>query len=787
MLMMALGLISCSKEQLPQVGYNVIISAGIENNKTYLDDLKVLWSENDQIVVNGQKSTGISIGDPASHADFTLPAGVQAPYYALYPASAYLESGTYGSLTLPESQTYVLDSFDPAAGLMCAYSPVSKDGLSFRTGVTYLKLSVSGTEYKDNIKRVEVYAIGNEDMSGVMEFNPDSRTLVNTGMDGKGVTLCGDIAQGKNIYIAIASKTYSKGIKLRIVDVHNHYMEITSKKTFEALPSSVYPTAITFNPTGTLVDAGTDPFREDKTLKVLFIGNSHDLDATAYLPLMLNKQGVRDFEFTRVFHGGYWLQGYYSNYDLPKNCSITTWKPGQHNWRGEYTLDYSLKDAVEAEQYDIVVIQEYAGHPTCWTWNQAERDAINGLLGKIRVSSPKADIYYFMSHCFSKDYSVVVEQFDNDTDKQFAASVEGNGKHILDPSEGFPFKGFISTGALVQSLRTTGLNVYNDLLRGDSIHLDYGMTRVAGALLMWKHIITPRTGISPEAVRFRLFEYYPYSTMHTTPFLDSNREAVLAAVNAAYEKPLEVTDLSSYSAVPSYVNEPGVSFLDLDGVDVEPCRFPVLFRLGYRSGAQTNNSNVQGGWTQFGTIQSFEQPQAFLKWVSVSNPVSGLIYTRTYSNSSASNISSFALDEVWTGDYMEFVIPVKNIKAGTKIRFEAPFYTRQGPVFWYLDYLDGGEWKCNHSTLTSWDGSISRDATFAIGYGQTAISSDVVLSNAVSSGFLRFRIRCADGRVQADSSGAIERDTPYMNGNAYGSVFYFWGTSQNLSFSIVES
>lgn len=530
-----------------------------------------------------------------------------------------------------------------------------------------------------------------------------------------------------------------------------------------------------------------EDLRYDDVVKVLFIGNSHTLDATDFLPMMLNHEGIRRFDLTRVFHGGYYLVGYNAYYTMAKNVSIMTWRPGQYTWMGETSQLYSLKDAVEAESYDIVVLQEYSGNSHCWKWDSAERDAIKGLVQKIRKSSPKAKLFYMFSHCFSTDYDVLVNNFENDHVKQFETCVRENGSHVMDPSEGFPFEAIISTGALVENLRTSALNVENgmDLLRGDFVHLDYGMTRIAASLLFWKHLVTPITGVAPEDVTFRFKEYYPSANKRATPFIDENRQTVLAAVNAAYEKPLEITDMSSYTTLPSYKHVPGVDFLDMTGVDVTPVTFPVKFNTGYVRGLASNTTYTQSYWRPFGVWRSVDQ-KAFCKYVCVSEPVKGLIYEREFATASDRNISSPSLTEVYTGDYFEFVLPVRNIAPGTTIRVEAPFYTRQGPVFWYLDYLDGDEWKCNHSEVSSWDGSYTRDATFAIGYEKTAVSCDVTYENGVQNGFLRFRFRCADGNIQADSAGAIERTEPINNGKTYTSVFYFWGNKPELTFSIVK-
>ena len=68
-------------------------------------------------------------------------------------------------------------------------------------------------------------------------------------------------------------------------------------------------------------------------IRILFIGNSHTLDSTDLLPLILNEAGVKNIELTRAYHGGYYLVGYNANYDSPTICSWTRWQPGQNMWR----------------------------------------------------------------------------------------------------------------------------------------------------------------------------------------------------------------------------------------------------------------------------------------------------------------------------------------------------------------------------------------------------------------------------------------------------------------------
>lgn len=523
----------------------------------------------------------------------------------------------------------------------------------------------------------------------------------------------------------------------------------------------------------TLLDAGTGDLVFEPLTKVLFIGNSHDLDATELLPPMLNSAGVRNLEFTRVYHGAYYLVGYNSNYTKPDNCSITTWKPGQAMFRGSLAMEHSLQEAVEADSYDIVVLQEYAGNSNCWTWSENEREAVAGLIEKIRRRSPDAEIVYFLSHCFARGHKVLVSNFGNSTAAQFETCVENNARHVMDPSEGFGITKIVSTGALVEDLRTSALNGGNDrdMLRGDGVHLDYGLTRFAASLLMWKTILTPLTGISVEDIPFRYPDLYPNPAKYNTPVTEANLPIVLAAVQAAYDRPMEITDLSSMPFSGEYDFIQPSFGLDVTGLDVEPVTFPVEFSLGWTDGRSQVTFETQPYWNAYGLWQA-DQPQAFAKWVYVSTPVPGLVANHSWTSLESNGISSVKLDCVWTGDYFEFAIPVKDFKAGSTLRMDCTPYSNAAPAFWTVDYLDGDKWKSVESEQSK--GDFTMKASFALDYGSNAVSVDLPYENGLASGWLRIRLRCADGSIQTSSSGPVRRDTPYLKDGAFAQSFCFW-------------
>ncbi len=461
--------------------------------------------------------------------------------------------------------------------------------------------------------------------------------------------------------------------------------------------------------------------RAQEPVRILFIGNSHTVDATDLLPPMLNGCKVQHIEMTRVYRGSHYLQGWWENFDKPSHASIMTWEPGQLIWRGFLSYDYPLREAVEAGPYDIVVLQETPNLPYAWKWTEQEREAVTGLIGKIRRYSPEAKFYFYLSHCMGKGKKRLIENFDNDNVKQFETVIAENAVHMMDSAEGFGFERMISTGALIQSLRTTSLNQGDrDLLRGDRTHLDYGLSRAAAALLLWKVIFTPLTGITPEETGFRFNEYYPQARRYTTPLTDREFPLVMAAVNAAYEHPMRITDFSSWNETPDFSGVDGVMFLDTENLKVEPVTFPVEFPVGtLATGRPSNTPDTQPYWDPYGVWRSTQQ-QAWAKWKSFGPRTEETVYKRGFkpAREVEENYSSIIIQGIWKGDYLEFILPVADFKAGTKLRFEAPLSFEKASCAFVLDYLDGGKWR------------------------SCATTAPMTFRNGVQSGFLHIRLRC---------------------------------------------
>lgn len=234
-------------------------------DKTY----SVFWADGDQILVNGETSTNIDIDpDNKKSASFTLPV-VDAPYCAVYPAGLYVkdsyktvkEDSTVIEITIPSTQTYVENGFDPNAAIMTARGEAG-GGLAFKHAMAYLKVAVNGTA----VKSIRVNGNDNEALSGVytisytdsgVAFGPHKEKGKAIGNTSATIS-CGEIGvtSGTPVFIAIPAREYKRGLTLTIVDSENHYQVVHSMKSFTAVPGKVYPTTITFNAAGTYLEGG---------------------------------------------------------------------------------------------------------------------------------------------------------------------------------------------------------------------------------------------------------------------------------------------------------------------------------------------------------------------------------------------------------------------------------------------------------------------------------------------------------------------------------------------------
>lgn len=230
------------------------------------------------------------------------------------------------------------------------------------------------------------------------------------------------------------------------------------------------------------------------------------------------------------------------------------------------------------------------------------------------------------------------------------------------------------------------------------------------------------------------------------------------------------------------------------GDSVEPVDFPVVFLLGLDDdGAGYCNADLQPTWK---TSESADgrwlstQPQAFAQW-NWGPRFEGETLVPYIEFVNSGKISSPGVKGIWSGDNLEINIPVKNFAAGTTLNIDFPFYGRQHPMFWDIEYLDGIEWKCNRKELSSVRPAkdetgqhpdmagkpITCEATFHSNLGSNHISENITFANAVADGWLKIRIVSVHAEYQnggANATNDFIRSAPYTSSGKYGAPFYFF-------------
>ena len=232
-----------------------------------------------------------------------------------------------------------------------------------------------------------------------------------------------------------------------------------------------------------------------------------------------------------------------------------------------------------------------------------------------------------------------------------------------------------------------------------------------------------------------------------------------------------------------------------------PCESPVEWPIGYDENDQPRalkgdytdmwptNTVATGAAKDSHIWKNVAQPQASATWIVSSdnpNPKNiGYEFNNILNNGGVrANYASPCIKGVWTGDGFEFVVPVKNIAAGTKVTLTLPAFGRGAPVFWNVEYLDGGEWKCNKTLQKSPDGQFEMECTWSIPHGNVnklwgghIMSHTMTLENAIRSGYIKIRFVCASGQYTTAAVSTVGNNScyeikacPYSGSNLFAFV-----------------
>ena len=254
----------CVKEQIQatedqisagEVSGVTVLTAGISTKTVLVNDETVLWTDGDQIAVNGETSLALELEEPVSAASFTIDAVLEHPYKAIFPASAYKDNNI---VTLPEYQQYKAGSFKENASPMAAYTEEG-NALKFHHLCAVLKLIINKPAESNHaeVVYVDFYGKNNEQVAGDFAVDYENATLTGVAADGVGrklrykvnKTLGNDAFE---MYIVVPALRYENGYTVKIVDAQGHFMEQSKKSAQDLVAGHVYEmNEFSFVPTGT--------------------------------------------------------------------------------------------------------------------------------------------------------------------------------------------------------------------------------------------------------------------------------------------------------------------------------------------------------------------------------------------------------------------------------------------------------------------------------------------------------------------------------------------------------
>lgn len=180
-----------------------------------------------------------------------------------------------------------------------------------------------------------------------------------------------------------------------------------------------------------------------------------------------------------------------------------------------------------------------------WEWSETVRNAIFGLCDNIRKAQPlhRPTICYIMAQAYGKSNTSVYPRYFKSQQEMFEAIVA----QVRKITEKTCIDLVIPSGTSLQNLRTSSLNKDNGMdLTRDSYHMDYGISRYAAAVTVFRTLVTPCTGVGVETNTYRYSTSSTSDTGYSTPVTDANAPTAIRAGLEACRVPYTVTDMSKF-------------------------------------------------------------------------------------------------------------------------------------------------------------------------------------------------------------------------------------------------
>lgn len=280
-----LSLLSCAHKETsdsahmpsvpgPEPGTTVLVlesQKSLEEVKTTLSPAsaegirEVLWTDGDQVIVNGVASRPLSGVTGSRSAAFTFDALLSYPYHIVYPASMYQE----GALMLPSTQAWAEGTFASGFAPAAACIGSAQEDMTLRNLCAVVRFSITRGSSDASLKSVVFQGGNGEQVSGLFTLDDEALTLagVSTDESSRSVSVeLGGIALGTtplDIYVVVPPGEFSKGFNVQFVSTEDQILRAVkhSAVTLQKGRISLMP-ALTFEPGS--ADAGLDSYTEEE-------------------------------------------------------------------------------------------------------------------------------------------------------------------------------------------------------------------------------------------------------------------------------------------------------------------------------------------------------------------------------------------------------------------------------------------------------------------------------------------------------------------------------------------
>lgn len=221
-------------------------------------------------------------------------------------------------------------------------------------------------------------------------------------------------------------------------------------------------------------------------MKILAIGNSFSDDSMEYLGELLKNIGEREIVLGNLYIGGCSINRHLEC--LKENLPEYEYRTNDGNgWKT--TFSYKSADALQSQNWDIVVMQQYSGESGV----PASYEKLPYLLSLVKKFTPNAKFVWNMTWAYQSDAThPAFAIYGNDQKRMYEKIVETVREMIVKEKS---FLHVIPTGTAIQNVRA----VYGDTITRDGFHLSFDFGRyIAG--LTWLKVLT---AVDLEKVSYR--------------------------------------------------------------------------------------------------------------------------------------------------------------------------------------------------------------------------------------------------------------------------------------------